>query len=208
MSENPEIAGLPDLSDNLEDVVLITIKNSNSPTPPSNAGSSLLRSSDPYALLVEYSKEAKIMTLAHAYTAQFYNDLAKYLSFPLILLSTSSSVCAGLNVNQYILLGMTLSMLVLTSFDHAINPKSKQHNHMLAKVEFDEIAGNLRQFIGSNHRTPAEIKEYSEEILTYLQKWKSIAPTVPPRYMRAAMRDREHRVRKHKKLKASFAIAE
>ena len=206
-NDNKLIDSIQELPESLRDVVMITIENDNSP-PVSSTSSSLIQRSDPYTLLLEYSKEAKIMTLAHAYTAQWYNDLAKYLNYPVILLSACSSVCAGLKVNQYILLGMTLSMLILTSFDHAINPKSKQHNHVLAKVEFDEIAGNLRQFILSNHRTAAEIKEYSEEILSYLQKWKSIAPTVPPRYMKAAKRYREHRVRKHKKLKASFAITE
>jgi hypothetical protein len=195
-----------DIPENICDIVMITVEDKNSPI--SNDRNSLLRPSNPYALLVEYSREAKIMTLAHAYTAQWYNDLSKYLKYPLIILSAASSVCAGLKVDPYILLGMTLSMLILTSFDHAINPKHKQHSHMLAKIEFDEIAGNLRQFIGSNHRTTQEIKIYSEEILTYLQKWKSVAPMVPPRYMKAAARDREHRVRNHKKLQPSFAVSD
>lgn len=185
---------------------MITIEDK---IPLTTSNSFIMRGDDPYALLVEYSNEAKILTLAHGYTAQWYNDLSKYLNFPVILLSAASSVCAGLKIDPYILLGMTLSILILTSFDHAINPKSKQHNHMLAKVEFDEIAGNLRQFIGSNHRTAVEIKEYSEEILTYLQKWKSVSPVAPPRYMKAAIRvRREHHLQNQNKPKTSIVITE
>ena len=141
-----------------------------------------------YYLLEDYRKEAQALSISHDKTARFYEDLSKYLNYPVILLSAAASVVAGLNTKEkeqfhpYILLVMTLLTLVLTSFDHTVSPKNKVHDHLVAKIEFEEMAENVKQFIQSNHRSHEEIKEYSAEILSYLQKWKSVSPTIPNRY--------------------------
>lgn len=168
-----------DENDGYTDVVVMTIDNRAEPE---------LKRNNPYALLIGYAQEAMVHSTAHDLTAHYYSDVGKCLNYPLIILSAGSSVMAGLDLHKYAVMGINLSMLTLTAFDHVINPRDKSHTHMLSKIEFEEVASNIKQYIGANSRTPQEIKEFSQDIYQYLTKWKSVAPSVPRRYMARAQR--------------------
>ena len=155
---------------------------------------------DAYALLTGYAREAQVYSLAHALSAQFYWDLGKFFNYPIIVLSAATSVLAGLRLNEYFVLGTSLTMLTLTSFDHALNPRGRANLHVTARIEFDEIAANVRQFMGTGQKRPIrEVENMSDDILNYLNKWKSIGPTPPPRYLKRAKASREQRMRSHRR---------
>jgi hypothetical protein len=175
-----------DDDDEFTDIIVMTIDNRENDVAPQ------IKRNNPYDLLLGYANEATVHSTAHDLTAHFYLDVAKLLNYPLIVLSAGSSIMAGLALHRYWVIGVNLSMLTLTAFDHVVNPRDKAQTHMLSKIEFEEVASNIKQYVGSNSRSKEEIKDFSEEIYNYLTKWKSIAPNIPRRYMSQAQRACSH----------------
>lgn len=147
---------------------------------------SLTKSLDPYYLLRIFSKEAKIKKIAYGYSEEYYLNLWRLITYPLVVLAAISTVLAGLDVNQYALLGLNLAMLILTGFERAINPKEKEQNANKIKIEYAEIHNHIKNFIYSNSRTKAEIKAYSDHITELLSKWNAFSPPIFSRFINKA----------------------
>lgn len=143
-------------------------------------------SSDPYYLLRLYARDAKTKSRAYGYSEGYYLNLWKIFNYPIVILSAIGSVLAGIDIHQYVLMGLSLMTLVLTGFDKIVNTKDKEAsaNHM--KVEYSEINKNVKQFIYSNNRTHDEIKEYSGHICEMLNKWSSISPPISDKFIKRA----------------------
>lgn len=168
----------------------------------SGNSSSVLIGGNPYKLLKFYGTEAKIKSKAYGYSEAYYRWLAKALSYPIIVISAVSSVLAGLDeFDQYILMCLSLSTLILVGFTTAISPKDKEQKAAQHKVEFGEIDANIRQFILENNKSHEEIKTFSEIVHSEMNVWNSLAPAIQDRFMERATRECTARTRatcKHK----------
>ena len=190
-----------------KDVVMVTIDNRHRDHSESNSSNmSTMVNNKPVHLLTGYANDARVQGLAHALSARFYRNMSKCLNYPLLIFAAASSVLAGLDVNKYILLSVTLATLILSSFDHAINPKDRAHHHMVSKIEFDEIASNVRHFLGSRTHTEFELLEFSDKIMEFMTKWKSVSPPIPARFFREAYAI--PRIRAHRPPKKTFVQEE
>lgn len=176
------------------------------PPPPERRGSSDSQASsvqltfkpDPYTLLRRYAKDSKTTARAYSLSEAYYRSLSKYLNYPVVALSAVSTVCAGLDINKYVLMGVSLATLILLGFDKAIDPKDREHDANKFAVEYGEIASNIKQFVLSNNRTQGEVKAYSETVYSLLTKWKAMNPPIKQSFVTQAKTYYLERVRKHK----------
>ena len=107
---------------------------------------------DPYYLLKLYGKEAKVNSRAQELSEKYHRKLFKLLNYPLVILSAGASVLAGLNINQFVTMGVSLAMLILIGFDKIIMPTDKAQRANQMKTEFGEISRGVKQFLLSNDR--------------------------------------------------------
>ena len=128
------------------------------------------------------------MVLANAYkmAESHHRTIHKILTYPLIVLAATGSVLAGLHSNEYVLMGISLATLIMTGFSTAINPKDKEMRCYQVSAEFNEIAGSINQFILENHKSREEIKAFSKHILSVLDIWRALAPSINKKYVRQA----------------------
>ena len=152
----------------------------------------------PYKLLHDYKKQATIQSNAYKYSEGFYRSLHKWLTYPIILLSAVSTILSGFNINHYSIMSISFSTLVLVGFERAINPKDKEQKSCQIKIEMNEIASNIKQFILNNHRTEEEIKQYTQLIHEQINIWNSIAPPIQDMYITKSTNKYAERTRKHK----------
>lgn len=153
---------------------------------------------DVYGLLWTYSRESKVYGKAYSMSESYYRRTYKIFNYPLVILSAVSTICSGLNIHQYIMLGIALSMMILIGFDKLINPKEKEHDANRFAVEYQEIASNIKQFIMSNNRSKAEVKAYSETVYALISKWKSINPPLKDSFVKQATVDITTKLRSHR----------
>lgn len=152
---------------------------------------------DPYALLRSYVNTAKVKSKAYGYSEGYFRWLYKVFTYPLVILSAMGSILAGLDVDKHVLMGISVATLILTGFNQAINPKSKEKSANQMSVEMNEIASNCKQFIYSNNRTAVEIKAFSEIIHEQLNIWNSLAPPIQDKFLTKALKECAKRSRKH-----------
>lgn len=157
-----------------------------------------LQADDIYGLLLSYIKDTKILNKSYSMSEKYYRNMYKIFNYPLVILSTVSTILSGLNVNQYILLGLSAIMLILLGFDKLISPKEKEHEANRYSTEYGEIASSIKQFIMSNNRTKAEVKAYSETIFALITKWRSMNPPVKDKFIKQATEDQTIKLRQHK----------
>ena len=152
-----------------------------------------------YSLLKGYLKEAKVLATAYKKSEGYYRRLSKWVTYPVIVTSAIGSVCAGIGVSDYALMGLSLTTLILSGFNGAIDPKGKEQRANQFKTEFTEIASNINQFIYENNKSVEEIKTHSQLIHEILNTWKSQAPPVSEEYVKDASLRRVQRLRLSKK---------
>lgn len=157
-----------------------------------------LGADDIYGLLLSYIKETKILNKAYSMSEKHYRNMYKLFNYPLVVISTVTTILSGLNVNQYILLSLSATMMILLGFDKLISPKEKEHDANRYAVEYGEIASSIKQFIMSNNRTKTEIKAYSETIYALITKWRSYNPPVKDKFVKQATLDCTTKLRSHK----------
>lgn len=153
---------------------------------------------DPYGLLRSYAKESKILSKAYHMSECYYRSMYKYFNYPVVVLSTCTSVCAGLNLNEYVIMGLSFSTLILLGFDKLIDPKDKEFQANKFSVEYGEINSNVKQFILSNDRTRDEVKAYSETVYSLFNKWKSFNPPIKDKFVTSAKLQHAEKLRPHK----------
>ena len=156
---------------------------------------------DPYVLLRSYAKEAKIKSKAYGYSEGYYRWVYKVFTYPTVLISAVSSVFAMLHVNEHVLLGLSLTMLLLTGYNSTISPKDKEQRANQIKTEFAEISRNVKQFLYENNKSFEEIKAYSETINELMNVWNSLSPPLQDKYLNLARTECESRTRNHDNLK-------
>jgi hypothetical protein len=69
-----------------------------------------------YVLLKSYQQEI---------SENYYRQMNKLITYPVIILSSLTSLSAGLNINKYITLGIALTTTIFAGFNQAINPLDK-----------------------------------------------------------------------------------
>lgn len=176
-------------------------QGSNSPT---TSESLMLSAADPYILLRSYMHTSKVMSKAYGYSESYYRLLYKQYTYPLVVLTAVNSVLAGLNVNTYVVMGLSLMSLILVGFNQAVAPKNKEHAANQVKTEFGEIHRNIRQFIYSNNRSLDEVKAYSEIVNNQINVWTALSPAISQRFMEQAKKNCAHRSRVHRKVLVSI----
>ena len=153
-------------------------------------------SPSPYTLLNKYMSDANVLSRAYKLNELFYLSMHKFLTYPIIVLSTFSTVIAGLRREEleYVLLGLTLVTLLFAGFNTAITPKDKQYLSNKISTEFSEIALNINQFIIENNKSPSEIKVFSQKMLALFEVWKSLCPEIRQSYLLQAKLECAERV--------------
>ena len=141
-----------------------------------------------YGLLEKYKTESAVLCRAYKLNEYHYLFLHKILTYPLIILSTFSSVIAGLRRPEleYVILAISLVILILSGFNTVINPKAKEFFSNKISNEFNDLALNINQFIIENNKSKDEIKIYSQKTLELFEIWKSMAPEIPSRFTNQA----------------------
>ena len=142
----------------------------------------------PYTLLNQYKNESEILSKAYKLNEGYYLFIHKCLTYPLIIVSTVSSVLAGLMMSEleYVLLGLSLIILILSGFNVAVAPKDKQYASNKISTEFSEIALNINQYLTENNKSKDEIKAYSQKTLAIFEIWKSLMIDINPKYLAQA----------------------
>lgn len=153
--------------------------------------------SDQYYLLKIYARESKILSYAYSLSESYYRNLYKYFNYPLVILSASSTVLSGMNENTYIIMGISLSMLILIGFDKLIDPKDREHKANQFKVEYGEINSNIKLFILNNGKVSHEIKAYASQIHEMMNKWQSINPPVFSKFIKLSTIKYTKKIRNH-----------
>ena len=149
-----------------------------------------------YELLMGYAKQAKILSKAYGSSEQYYRQMYKIFTYPVVILSTVSTFLAGFDYNNYIVMTLSLATTIMVGFNTAIDPNKKEQLAHNVSVEFREIHSNVKQFIYSNNRTQDEIKNYSNVIYELLRTWQSLAPPIKAKFLKEAEIECTTRVRK------------
>lgn len=173
----------------MTDEPIITLPKTSQPY-----GSTSPEQRTPYYLLELYREEAHILATAYGLSASYFRWLHKLLTYPLIVLSAVSSVCAAGGVpetfiyKQYLLMGLSLLTLILAGFNTVINPQDKSNAADRVSNEFDKVSSDCRQFICENNKTRQEVKHFSKLTLELLETWKSLSPPIKTLFSKQAKR--------------------
>jgi hypothetical protein len=139
-----------------------------------------------YGLLKKYLNESNTLSSAFHYSSKFHRSMYKWLTYPLIITSTVATLLAGLEVNNFIVAGVSFTSLILVGFNSAINPKKKEIEAHDVSIEFSEIASDIELFIIKNGKTKVEIEAYASHINDLLNVWKAQSPAVNGKYIKKA----------------------
>ena len=134
-------------------------------------------------LLKGYKLKSKILSTAYQYSAKYYSNMSKWLSYPLIVTSALNTVLSGLKINNHIILGLSLISLILIGFNSVIDPKRRENLAHNISIEFEEITENISEFMILN-KTSEETKTYSKHILNIIQIWNSQSPNIREIYIK------------------------
>lgn len=162
-----------------------------------SSGVRLKIDNDAYGLLRDYARESKIYSKAYHTSEVYFRNMWKCFQYPVVVLSAISSVCAGLDVNRYALLGLSLLSLTLLGFNQLINPREKEFTAHTFSIEYAEIAGSIKQFYLSNSRSRDEIKSYSEQMYALLTKWQTMRPSLRDKFLNEARQRYAKKTRSH-----------
>jgi hypothetical protein len=154
-----------------------------------------LQRGDVYYLLRTYARESKILSKAYAMSESYYRNLYKYLTYPLVVLTTISTLISGLEINTYVVISINLAMLLLIGFNTTISPKDKEHSAHTVSGEFGEIKASINQFITENSKSADDCRNYSQLVLEQVKIWKSLSPPVKDKYMNIATKQCARKVR-------------
>lgn len=141
---------------------------------------------DPYFLLKGYARDAKIKAKSYTYSENYYRNLNKLFTYPIVVISAIGSVLGGISVHHYVSMGLSLLTLLLTGSDRVVNTRDREQSASHMRIEYTEIAKNIKLYIYSNNRSKTEIKEYTSHICELMNKWNSIAPPVFDRFVKMA----------------------
>lgn len=136
-----------------------------------------------YLLLNEYLTQARILSSAYNLSELYYRSLHKWMTYPLIFITVTTTVLSGFDLNRYAVCGLSFAALILSSFNSVINPTEKEHVAHSVANEYDEVACEIYQYITENGKTREEIKTYSNHINSVLCIWKGQSPPIKPRFM-------------------------
>jgi hypothetical protein len=150
-----------------------------------------------YLLLKTYMNEAQILSLAYSKSESYYRTLYRIMNYPIIITSAIGTIAAGLKLNEYVLMSISFSTVVISGFNGIINPKEREQKANQISLEFDEIYSNINQFILENDKSKEEIKAYSQLIHTSINNWKSISPNIREKFMKEATAECMEKIRKH-----------
>lgn len=164
----------------------------------SKSSDSLIKQNDPYFLLRQYSKDSKVKSKAYSYSESYYRNMYKFFTYPLVVLSSVSTVLAGFHVNEYVLMGISLVTLTLVGFNQVIKPKDKEHEANKVKTEFAEISSDCKKFIYTNNRTSDDIRNFCEVIHELINTWNSLSPPIKDRFITQAKKEYASRSRAHR----------
>jgi hypothetical protein len=145
-----------------------------------------------YVLLQSYQKETEILAKAMKMSESYYLNLHKILTYPLIILSSFTTVMVGIDskdspVNlSYYILALSLMTTLFAGFNTAINPKEKESRYNQVSTEFSEISANIRQYITENGKTKDELKVFSNQQLVLVELWRSLSPPINQKYLKQA----------------------
>jgi hypothetical protein len=151
---------------------------------------------DPYALLRQYKQEANILSKAYGASESYYRQMYKTFTYPLVVLTTISTVFSGFDIHQYAVVGLNLCTLLLLGFNTAIDPKDKEHQAHQVSGEFSEIQSGITQFIRENSKSRAECRQYSQIVVEQMTIWRSLSPPIRQKYLDDAQKKYGKRVRK------------
>lgn len=156
-----------------------------------------LRYNNPYSLLKEYALESKILSLAYSYREGLYRSIHQNISYPLVILTSVSSVFSGLDMNRYMIMVLSLITLCLIGMEKAIDPKTNEFQALNIKNEFSEINQSIVQFVKENNKSSNDIKQFSKLIYEQMKIWKSLAPPIREKYIVKATGICTKKIRKH-----------
>lgn len=139
-----------------------------------------------YTLLKKYLNTAKVKSVSYSYSEAYYRTMYKWLTYPLIILASVNTVLASFDITHYALMSISITTLILTGFNTAINPKDKENlaNHI--KIEFGEIASNITQFIYENHKSKEQVKAFTHTIHELMNVWESQSPPIKNEFIKRA----------------------
>jgi hypothetical protein len=161
--------------------------------PPSSPGA--------YQLLNNYLMTAKVLSSAYKHSSGYHRRLYQYLTYPLILTSAISTVLSGFQLNEYAVMGLSLTSLLLVGFNSATNPKDRENKAHNFSIEYSEVASDIEQFILENNKTKEQIKTYSQHINSVLNIFKSQSPTIRDSFLKQAKLENSPRIRSSLKKK-------
>jgi hypothetical protein len=139
-----------------------------------------------YRLLQRYEREASTTAIAYKLSEAHWRSSYKMLQYPLIFITALASVFASVDINKYVLMALSFTSMILSSFITVINPKEKEQKANQISTEFREIASNITQFITENGKSPAELKSFSQHQLDLIDIWTSLAPPINKSYVKDA----------------------
>ena len=108
------------------------------------------------------------------------------LQYPLLVVTVLSSVFSTIDIDHYVLMGLSFTSLLLSGFTTVINPKEKEQKANQISNEFHMISANICQFITENNKTKNELKAFSQMQLELIEFWNSLSPPISPKYIEKA----------------------
>jgi hypothetical protein len=139
-----------------------------------------------YSLLQKYEKQAKINSIAYKMSERYWRMFYKLLQYPLLVITTLVSVFATIDIDHYVLVGLSFVSLLLSGFITIINPKEKEGRANQVSNEFNIISSNICQFITENNKTKNELKAFSQRQLELLEIWNTLSPPIFQGYLKQA----------------------
>lgn len=161
----------------------------------------LLLKNGPYYLLQQYLNECNILSFAYKNSENYFRNVYKCLTYPLIVTSAVTSVLSVTNItgntfNGYVIPITSLVTLVLVGFNSAINPMDRSNKAHQVSREFGELASSINHFILENSKSNEEIKLYNQHILTQLEIWKNLSPHIQNRFISQATLNHNPKIKK------------
>jgi hypothetical protein len=156
-----------------------------------------------YKLLKEYRMQARVLASAFHFSECYHREVHRWLTYPLILLTVSTTVLSAFELNKYVVCALSFASLLLTSFNSAVRPKDREYAAHAVSGEFQEIADDIHQYITENHKTADEIKAYSNHVNSVLSIWKGQSPACRDSFISRAQLKHSPRMRSSKKKRES-----
>ena len=178
-------------SSSIDSIPILNIDN--------NDGTYTTSQSKQLCLLKQYLFRVKLKAIAHKMANDWYLKAGKILGYPPVLLSTISSILAGIEVSAMgeaassyntAILCISSTIIISTGLNTYLNYGERSAQHRDSSIKYSNLSNDIELFLSTNH-TDLELEQFLYNQHEKLDMYEQLEPNLHTTFIKQAKLDIE-----------------